>query len=477
MKRLYFALLLALVAISQAAIAQVLTIDGAQVTVQAGATISASGGVLNKVGGTLTNDGTVEVAGDFTNAGTVAAGTGLLRFTGAADQTVTPGGASFYRMEVAKPTSNTTAVLLPASTALIITNQLLLTQGMVRTPATSTVLLPDGATVVGEATGRYVVGNLQVQRAAVTSLVDFGNGLSLDGTGQALGAVTVTRTAGLLLPNVSYGTNLNNNTKGIDRIWTVVPAAQPTAPVPFTLTWLPDDNNGLATTSPVRPWQQATAGTAWGRLGTPSAFTSYTVSATSPTLARFTVSSEANPLPVELLTFEAAPDGPAAVQLRWATASEKDNAGFTVERSLDGLAFDGLGFVAGHGNATSQNTYGFRDAHLPAKRDLLYYRLRQTDLSGQITYSPVRSVRLEGAEPGFHVYPTIAEGGHVYYEYTGPVAPATLEVLDAVGRVVYHQASDGGSLGEVPVAGLASGAYVLRYRTGTAAYQARCVVK
>ena len=477
MKKRYSTLLLLVSATYlQTATAQVLTISGTQLTVQPGATLYVGGGVLNTSGSTLTNAGTVEVAGDFANAGTVTVGTGLLRFSGATDQTLTPGGASLYQVEIAKPTSNTTALLLPASTTLTIANLLNLTQGMVRIPASSSIVLPDGASVTGEAVGRYVVGNLQVQRNAVTSLVNFGNGMSIDGTGQSLGTVAVTRTAGLLSAGVSYGTNMAASTKGIDRIWTVTPQNQPTAPVPVTFTWVSDDNNGASTGSAL-PWQQATAGTGWGRLGSLSSFSLYSVTANSPSLARFTVSNDANPLPVELLSFEATLAGPAAVQLSWVTASELDNDGFTVERSLDGKIFNELGFVAGHGTTTTQSVYSLRDAHLPAGHDLLYYRLRETEKGGRLTYSPVRSVRLEGVAPGFHVYPTVAEGGLVYYEYTGPVVPATLDVLDAVGRLVYSQTADGSNQGQVPVAGLPSGAYVLRYRTNTAAYQARCIVK
>jgi len=62
--------------------------------------------------------------------------------------------------------------------------------------------------------------------------VDFGHGAVLDPTTNNLGTVAITRTAGLLTDDVSRGVNFANTAyKGIDRIWTVVPTAQPSAAV------------------------------------------------------------------------------------------------------------------------------------------------------------------------------------------------------------------------------------------------------
>ena len=56
------------------------------------------------------------------------------------------------------------------------------------------------------------------------------------------------------------------------------------------------------------------------------------------------------------------------VQLNWATASEEDVQGFAIERSLDGISFEQIGFVNSKGNTSLGHNY--------------YYRLIQQELNG-----------------------------------------------------------------------------------------------
>ncbi|WP_223650062.1 T9SS type A sorting domain-containing protein [Hymenobacter psoromatis] len=104
----------------------------------------------------------------------------------------------------------------------------------------------------------------------------------------------------------------------------------------------------------------------------------------------FGVSSQpAGPLPVVLTSFGAQRSG-AAVRCAWTTASEVNSRGFDVERSLDGHTFATLGMVAAAGTAATTRAYTFLDAHAPTTT--AYYRLRQLDLNGTASYSPVVSV-------------------------------------------------------------------------------------
>ena len=483
------------------AAAQDLTNAGATITVQPGATLYVgTGGLTNQAGGTLTNAGTLrvdgpivnpgtldlatgalEARGDFTNSGTVLPGTSPVSFTGAADQLLTPGGATLYQLLLNKTTAGANTLRLAGN--LTVANQLSLTSGLINTKNGVTVnvlRLPNGATLSGEATGRYVLGSLEITRNAVSgAAVDFGHGAVLDPTTNNLGTVAITRTAGLLTPDVSYGQNLNNATlKGIDRIWTVVPAAQPSAAVQLTLSWLPDNDNGIADFTQARVWQQTAAGQPWAVRGPVANASARSISMSPTTLSRFTVSNAANPLPVTLIDFTARAEGYAAVRLAWATASELNNAGFTVERSLDARAFAALGTVAGAGTSTARHDYAWLDTKLPAGATLLYYRLRQTDASGDVSYSPVRTVALTPLAAGFAVYPTqVPTGQAATYLYTGPAEPATLEVLDLLGRVVRTAPADGRAQGEVPLQGLATGAYLLRYTSASARFGTRCVVE
>ncbi len=113
--------------------------------------------------------------------------------------------------------------------------------------------------------------------------------------------------------------------------------------------------------------------------------------------------------PIELASFTARlAEGRA--ELAWSTASETRNYGFEVHR-LAGLSESGrgkiwerIGFVLGYGNSTQMRSYRFTDPDPGAARDSaggVTYRLRQVDIDGTASYSPVVRVQLDENEPGF----------------------------------------------------------------------------
>lgn len=77
--------------------------DGAMVKVQAGATLYVEGGIHNTASGTIDNDGTIEVKGNFLNQGTwEPSQPNTLKFTGNTNSDVTPGSAVFQTVVIAK---------------------------------------------------------------------------------------------------------------------------------------------------------------------------------------------------------------------------------------------------------------------------------------------------------------------------------------------------------------------------------------
>ena len=97
-----------------------------------------------------------------------------------------------------------------------------------------------------------------------------------------------------------------------------------------------------------------------------------------------------SPLPVELTSFKATAAN-KAVDLSWTTASELDNKAFEVQRSADGRDFTDLAWVAGAGNSATPRNYDYHDA--APLSGLSYYRLKQLDTDGKVTYSQVQVVR------------------------------------------------------------------------------------
>ncbi|MBE0644197.1 MAG: T9SS type A sorting domain-containing protein [Bacteroidetes bacterium] len=105
---------------------------------------------------------------------------------------------------------------------------------------------------------------------------------------------------------------------------------------------------------------------------------------------RYAIADLNSPLPVELVSFSARRKD-NTVDLRWNTATELNNYGFEIERATekDG-AYTTLGFEQGQGSKNSPTEYSFEDAGAPAST--LYYRLRQIDRDGSVSYSPIVEV-------------------------------------------------------------------------------------
>ena len=100
-------------------------------------------------------------------------------------------------------------------------------------------------------------------------------------------------------------------------------------------------------------------------------------------------------LPVELTSFEAVLDG-ATVTLLWSTASESNNAGFEVQQS-SGVTFAAVGFVAGTGTSSEEQSYRFKVGNLPAGE--YKFRLKQVDFDGQYSLSESVSVIIVSDQP------------------------------------------------------------------------------
>jgi len=93
-------------------------------------------------------------------------------------------------------------------------------------------------------------------------------------------------------------------------------------------------------------------------------------------------------LPIKLISFTSMCHN-GDVALTWATASERNNDFFTIERSLDGINFEELERIQGAGNSNSHIEYHWED-NIPLP-GINYYRLKQTDFDGDFSYSSLKA--------------------------------------------------------------------------------------
>jgi hypothetical protein len=104
-------------------------------------------------------------------------------------------------------------------------------------------------------------------------------------------------------------------------------------------------------------------------------------------------------IPVEFLSLSAKHHN-GAVTVIWRAASEKNCAGYEVQRSMDESMWEASGFVPGHGTAPDEYAYSFEDVLTSALKNAaaLYYRLKQIDNDGSFGYSPVVEVSTGGTK-------------------------------------------------------------------------------
>ncbi|MES2778829.1 MAG: T9SS type A sorting domain-containing protein, partial [Bacteroidota bacterium] len=149
----------------------------------------------------------------------------------------------------------------------------------------------------------------------------------------------------------------------------------------------------------------------------------------------------ASPLPVKLSSFTATAHA-NDVLVAWATASESNNQGFDVERSVDGKSFETIGFVKGTGNSNKTTNYGLTDADAFSltNSSVLYYRLRQVDYDGKVSVSEMVAVSQQTIdEHQLSIYPNPV-GSTCTVSFTATATSnVSISVTDIQGRVVTTQ--------------------------------------
>lgn len=128
-------------------------------------------------------------------------------------------------------------------------------------------------------------------------------------------------------------------------------------------------------------------------------------------------------VPVELASFTGSVIG-NAVQLQWITASELNNYGFEIERSINNNEFTTIGFVKGNGTTTETNYYSYIDKPYESASLQINYRLKQIDYDGTYSYSNVVNVEFN-----------VPEGFVLEQNYPNPFNPST--------RIAYSLITDG----------------------------------
>ena len=145
---------------------------------------------------------------------------------------------------------------------------------------------------------------------------------------------------------------------------------------------------------------------------------------------------DGNLLPVRWISFEGsmASDNQSIV-LNWTTEKEENNTGFHIQRSLDGIDFENINFVAAHG----ANVYEYKDYAYP-RAAIIYYRLNQLDIDGTTALSKTIAVTTNINDHGVSIlhepFPNPTFGALTVPFITAKEDYVTVYIYDALGRMV-----------------------------------------
>lgn len=213
---------------------------------------------------------------------------------------------------------------------------------------------------------------------------------------------------------------------------------------------LPNDGGTGQVTTTSNPWR----GTADCNSATLSSLgcRNVIIEINGPGIANQNVSCTATILPITLLDLHAQADG-EGVDVAWTTAMEQDNDHFTVERSLDGLAFTPAIHVPSAGNAVTIQQYSVRDPWTFS--GTAYYRLRQTDMDGTATVTDAIAVPAP-TMARIRIHPNPVDQGII--SVNGELHEGSVIIVDATGKEVLRTRVQP----QLMIGNLPPGSYILR---------------
>ena len=142
-------------------------------------------------------------------------------------------------------------------------------------------------------------------------------------------------------------------------------------------------------------------------------------------------------LPIELVYFKTEKSG-YHTNLTWSTATELNNAYFTIERSPDGFSWEPIGTVKGAGTSLVKKDYSYTDENPLAT--INYYRLKQTDFNADYKYSAIEYVEFFNKTTASSiVFPNPTSGDVSLYISTGSSEEIISDIYDATGRFLNSQ--------------------------------------
>ena len=146
------------------------------------------------------------------------------------------------------------------------------------------------------------------------------------------------------------------------------------------------------------------------------------------------------PLPISLISFSGYCED-NSFRLNWTTASEINNAYFTIERSLDGHNWSIVDLISGSNNSTIPIDYSLTDRYFT--RNVIYYLLKQTDFNGRTKNASLISIQncAEVEAEALSIFPN-PSNGNFEIKYNGTKSDLhSIQIINSQGKVIYQTSS------------------------------------
>ncbi|MFK7807883.1 MAG: LamG-like jellyroll fold domain-containing protein, partial [Saprospiraceae bacterium] len=139
-------------------------------------------------------------------------------------------------------------------------------------------------------------------------------------------------------------------------------------------------------------------------------------------------------LPVEWKSFSVVLQGDKTVDLHWSVFQTEDVSHFEIERSADGSRFEKMGTVSAK---EGSGDFAYKAMDASPLRGKSYYRLKQFDIDGTISYSILRSITIDALPEEWIVYPNPLPENATLEIRTSAAEKYRLLLYSTKGKVVY----------------------------------------
>ena len=381
------------------------TLDIGTGTFDANGTFDATGGSV-----TFTDAGQLNLAGTVTSLGTFTRSTGTVEYDGSSSQTMS--GVDYYNLIV----NNSSGITMGANASVFGT--LTFTSGNVTTNS-NTLTIGASGSVSGADASKHINGHCakitsstsaftfpvgdgtRYRPITLTPAASNSNTYSVEYNHSPHSDVSISGTSSIDHISPQYHWDINR-TSGSDNA--TISVAWTSSSTYGTENWNHDISTML--------WAYFD-GSDWNSIGSTASGSSVSGSLTTSSVnsnwgnENFTLAATTAtfpPLPVDIISFNGQCDNNFP-QIEFVVASQINNEFFTIERSVNLIDWEEVGYIAGGGTTNEIITYNWSEEAL--LNGTKYYRLSLTDINDEVRYSNPIAIECEN-EIDFHLYPNPA---------------------------------------------------------------------